>query len=384
LRSVVNGKEQSKILVVDDRAENLIALRALLGSLNHTVVEADSGKEALKVLLNEPIDLVLLDVNMPVMDGFETARLIRQRSPASSLPILFVSAREPSSDDIKRGYALGAVDYIIKPVVPEVLRAKVSALLDLQHRAKLLAVAVEERTVELTALNERAAKLRESIDELESFSYSVSHDLKAPARAIQMFAEALDEEEADKLSPTGKDYLTRIILSSKHLEKLITDVLAYSRMNVEPLAKTTVNVEGTIQEIINHNADFQAPKADIELIRPLQNIRGHAASLTQCLTNLLSNAVKFVRPGTMPHVKLWTESVDDSVRLNLKDNGIGIAPEHQERIFNAFERLNSEYAGTGFGLAIMRKAVERMGGRFGVESRPGEGSLFWIELPKAA
>jgi signal transduction histidine kinase len=212
----------------------------------------------------------------------------------------------------------------------------------------------------------------------------VSHDLKAPVRAIQTFAQFLDEEEASKLSPTGKDYLARIISSSRHLDKLITDVLAYSRMNVEPLAKTTVNVESTIQEIIDQNSDFQAPKAEIELVRPLQNIRGHAASFTQCMTNLLSNAVKFVRPGTTPHVKLWTQSVDDTVRLNLKDNGIGIAPEHQQRIFNAFERLDTEYEGTGFGLAIMRKAVERMGGRFGLESKPGEGSLFWIELPKAA
>src|SRR5436190_6881203 len=196
LRPVVNEKGQSKILIVDDRPENLLALNALLAELKHTVVEANSGKEALKVLLQDKIDLILLDVNMPVMDGFETARVIRQRSPASTLPILFVSAREPTTADMKLGYSLGVVDYIIKPVVPEVLRAKVSALLDLQHRSKLLEKAVQERSSELEMLNERAARLRDSIGELEAFSYSVSHDLRAPVRAIQGFAQLLDEEEA--------------------------------------------------------------------------------------------------------------------------------------------------------------------------------------------
>ena len=366
---------------MDDRRDNLLALNALLAELHHIVVPANSGKDALKILLEDKIDLILLDVNMPVMDGFETARLIRQRSPASSLPILFVSAREPSAADIKHGYSLGAVDYITKPIVPEVLRAKVSALLDLQYRSKLLEKAVQERSAELDSLNERAAMLRESIDELEAFSYSVSHDLRGPVRAIQGFAQALEDEEAARLSDDGKDYLRRIMSSSKRLDQMITDVLAYSRMNVEPLTRGTLDVEHLVRAVIDQNPNLQAPKAKIELQLPLLKAIGHEPSLTQCISNLLSNAVKFVAAGQTPHVKIWTVAVNGAVRLCIKDNGIGIAPEHQKRIFEAFQRLNTDYEGTGFGLAIMRKAVERMGGRFGVESELGKGSLFWIELP---
>lgn len=199
---------------MDDRPENLLALKALLAELNHAVIEANSGKEALTILLREHIDLILLDVNMPVMDGFETARLIRERSPASSLPILFVSAREPSAGDLKQGYSLGAVDYITKPVVADVLRAKVSALLDLQQRSKRLEVTVRERTTELESLSERAARLRDSIDELEAFSYSLSHDMRGPLRAMQGFAQALEDDHGDKLPEERKDYLRRIISSA--------------------------------------------------------------------------------------------------------------------------------------------------------------------------
>jgi two-component system, sensor histidine kinase and response regulator len=383
LSPVRNEKEQSRILIVDDRPENLMALKALLTEPNHTVIEANSGKEALKLLLGETIDLILLDVNMPIMDGFETARLVRQRSPASSLPILFVSAREPSAADTQQGYSLGAVDYITKPIVPEVLRAKVSALLDLQHRSKLLEITVEERSAELQTLNERAARLRESISELEAFSYSVSHDLRGPVRAIQGFAQALNEDEAAKISENGKEYLRRIISSSIRLDKMIMDVLAYSRMNMEPMTRTTLDVEKLVRAITEQNPNFQPPDALIEMQIPLLQVIGDETSLTQCVSNVLSNAVKFVAPGVTPRVTIWTEANDGTVRLSIKDNGLGIAPEHQKRIFEAFERLNTDYEGTGFGLAIMRKAVQRMGGRFGVESASGEGSLFWIELPAA-
>ena len=378
-----NEKEQSKILIVDDRPENLLALTALLAELNHTVVEANSGKEALKVLLQDKIDLILLDVNMPVMDGFETARVIRQRSPASTLPILFVSAREPTTADMKLGYSLGVVDYIIKPIVPEVLRAKVSALLDLQHRSKLLEKAVQERSAELGFLNERAARLRESIEELEAFSYSVSHDLRGPVRAIQMFAHALEEEEAAKLTDTGRDYVRRIMSSSLRLDQMITDVLAYSRINVEPMSRTPLDVEKLVHTVIEQNPNFQPPRAEVEMQLPLLGVVGHESSLTQCISNLVGNAVKFVAPGVLPRVKISTRAVGEKVRLCIQDNGIGIAPEYQKRIFQAFERLNTNYEGTGFGLAIMRRAVERMGGEFGLESQPDRGSLFWIELPKA-
>jgi signal transduction histidine kinase len=380
LRSV-DLKEQSNILVVDDRPENLLALRTVLDDPGRRIFEAQSGKEALRLLLQEEVDLVLLDVNMPVMDGFETAHLIRQRKPAELLPILFISAREPTEADRRQGYALGAIDYLIKPVVPDILRAKVSALLDLQRRATFLETAVQERNAELQSLNERAAKLRDVVDELESFSYSVSHDMRSPLRAIQGFAQILEDDQGNQLSEDGKELVRRIIASSCRLDKMITDVLAYSRMNVTPIAKERVEVEKIVRTIIDHTSELQPRNAEIQIRSPLLNVVGHPSSLTQCISNLLVNAVKFVAPGVRPSVQIWTEAVDAQVRLSIQDNGIGIAPEDQQRIFEAFARLNTAYEGTGFGLAIVRRAVERMGGKFGLESKLGEGSKFWIQLP---
>jgi signal transduction histidine kinase len=379
----VQSKEQSNILIVDDRPENLLALKVIFDGLGYNVVEAESGKDALRLLLQKEFALVLLDVNMPVMDGFETARLIRQRKPADLLPILFISAREPTDADRQQGYSLGAIDYVIKPIVPEILRAKVTALLDLQRRASVLEAAVQERTTALQNLNERAIKLRETISELEAFSYSVSHDMRGPLRAIQGYAQILEEEHGAKLPDDGKRLLGRIIASSKRLDTMITDVLAYSRMNLEPIAKEPIDVEKIVRTIIDHIAELQPPRVEIEIRSPFLNVVGHQASLTQCISNLLSNAVKFVAPGATPRVMIGTEAVDSQVRLWIQDNGIGIAPEHQRRIFDAFDRLSTAYDGTGFGLAIVRRAVERMGGQFGLESEVGKGSKFWIQLPKS-
>jgi PAS domain S-box-containing protein len=231
---------------------------------------------------------------------------------------------------------------------------------------------------------ERTAKLQETISELESFSYTVSHDLRAPLRTMQSYAQILKEEQGDALNSEGTDFLDRIINGSARMDALIQDVLIYSKISRAEIQLHSVDIEALIDAIIEQYPNLQTPKAEIAIERPLPKVIGHEASLTQCLSNLLGNAVKFVGKGTVPKIRIFSEPIGSDVRLCIEDNGIGIEPRHHDRIFGVFERLNAAdiYEGTGIGLAIVRKAIERMGGQVGVESEVGKGSKFWIRLRK--
>lgn len=241
---------------------------------------------------------------------------------------------------------------------------------------------------ELQALNNRleqevaarTAKLTESIEELEGFSYSITHDLRAPLRAMQSFAAILEEEAGPKLGQQERDYLQRIITSSHRMDKLIRDVLAYSRVLRMDLSLEPVDLAGLIRGIVQSYPNFGPSKADIRLEGEFCPVLANEAALTQSVSNFLTNAIKFVPPGVRPKVTIHSELKGERVRVWFKDNGIGIAPEFQDRIFHLFQRLNRDYEGTGIGLSIVRKAVERMGGSVGVESEPGKGSHFWFEL----
>jgi signal transduction histidine kinase len=236
-----------------------------------------------------------------------------------------------------------------------------------------------------TNVRERTARLQESVAELEAFSYSLSHDMRAPLRAIQSFTEIVLEEFGAKIGPEGTSHLNRVISAAVRMDRLIQDVLAFSRVSRQEIALEPVDVEKLVRDILHERPTLQPPKAEITIESPLQRVTGHTASLTQCLTNLLDNAVKFVPRGVTPRVRIRTESVPQAVRIWIEDNGIGIAPEARSRLFGMFQRLHTrnEYEGTGVGLAIVRRAAERMNGRVGVESEPGRGSRFWIELPEA-
>jgi PAS domain S-box-containing protein len=229
---------------------------------------------------------------------------------------------------------------------------------------------------------ERTAKLREVIAELESFSYTVSHDMRAPLRAMVGFATFAIEEAGENLAPSAQDYLQRIVTAANRLDRLIQDVLAYSRVLRSEIRLARVDLEGLIQDVLQQYPGFRSPQLEMELVTPLLPVLAHEASLTQAIANLISNAAKFVSPGTVPHLKIWTEPVEGGVRIWFQDNGIGIEEADRARIFNMFERVHSaqEFEGTGIGLTIVRKAIERMGGTLGVESTVGQGSRFWIQL----
>jgi PAS domain S-box-containing protein len=232
---------------------------------------------------------------------------------------------------------------------------------------------------------ERTKQLRETIGELEGFSYSVSHDMRAPLRAMQGFASFLVDEYSGKLDAQGVHYLHQIKRSAARLDRLIQDVLSYTRILHAKLPMERVDMELLVRDIIDSFLNDRPIKAEIQIQGALPAVMGNDALLAQCVSNLLSNSAKFVSAGTTPQVKISAEAVgNDLVRLWFEDNGIGIAPEDHTRIFRLFERIHPdvEYEGTGIGLTIVRKAIERMGGDVGVESKLGRGSKFWIQLKK--
>jgi len=233
-----------------------------------------------------------------------------------------------------------------------------------------------------TSVAQRTAQLRETVTDLEAFSYSISHDLRAPLRAIQGYSELLEEGLHKHLDPVQIEFFERIRSSTTRMDSLIQDVLTYSRVARAPLQLQPVDLEEVIENVIRDYPGLQKPHAEIELEKPLRWVSGHPAFLSQAVSNLLWNAVKFVPRGKKPRVRVRTVPAYQDVEIWFEDNGIGIAPEHQKRIFGIFQRLNPEktYEGTGIGLAIVQKAVERMGGRVGVESEPGQGSRFWLRL----
>lgn len=234
-------------------------------------------------------------------------------------------------------------------------------------------------------INQRTASLREAIAQMEEFSYSVSHDLRAPIRAMQGYAQTVIEDYGNHLDATGREYLQRVVSSAGRMDRLVQDILTYSRLSRREIELRPVSLGKVIQEVVQQYSGAHSAGAQIEVDSPLATVNGHETWLSQAVSNLLTNALKFVRPGTRPRIHIWNEQRNGHIRLWVEDNGIGIRPEHQSRLFGLFERIHpeKEYEGTGIGLAIVRRALERMGGSVGVESDGTHGSRFWIELPAA-
>jgi PAS domain S-box-containing protein len=241
---------------------------------------------------------------------------------------------------------------------------------------------VRAREILEQTVAERTASLREAVEQMEEFSYSVSHDLRAPLRAMMAYAGVLLEEHGARLDETSRGYLEKIQRSADRMNRLTQDVLLYSRVARTKVQPEVIDLERLVRDIIHQYAYLQPPAAEIEIIARLPQVLGHETTLGQCVANLLNNAVKFVPPGVKPRVRIRSESRGKNTRVWFEDNGIGIKPQHQERIFQMFERVHPEgkYEGTGIGLTIVRKAMEKMGGKAGVESDGENGSRFWIEL----
>jgi signal transduction histidine kinase len=246
---------------------------------------------------------------------------------------------------------------------------------ELQERAAALEKRVAERTAELTATNRQ----------LEAFVYSVAHDLRAPLRAMQGFSELLIEAAGPDLNETARGYAARIDKAAQFMDALVCDLLAFSRIAQRRVELTAVGLQGVVEHVLTRlQPDIAEKHACVTSPGPWPQVLAHEPTLEQVLFNLASNALKFSRPGVAPLLQVRAEEREDFIRVWVEDNGVGIAPEHRDQIFRLFMRLHGEkYAGTGIGLAIVQKGLERMGGRVGVCSGADHGSSFWFELRKA-
>jgi signal transduction histidine kinase len=253
-----------------------------------------------------------------------------------------------------------------------------------RHRAEQERVSRAREEVLETANRELERRVRERTADLERFVHSVTHDLRAPLRAMEGFAHALLEDCGPQLDDMGREYARRIAASASTMDALIRELLDYSRLSREDARPEDLPLAAVLRAALGKlEGEIRQRRASVEIAEPLPAVRAPGGLLLRVVSNLLDNALKFVSPGVAPRVRVGARAEGDRVRLWLADNGIGVPPEHRERIFRVFERLHGveTYPGLGMGLAYVQKAVERMGGAVGMEPEPGGGSRFWVELP---
>lgn len=359
---------EAAILVVDDNAHNLLAMQRLLDGMAVDVVSAASGREALSHLLRREFAVVLLDVQMPEMDGFETARLMRQNKRTSSTPIIFVTAISKEERHVFRGYETGAVDYLFKPLESEIVRGKVRVFLEL-HRQR-------------NELRQAYAALERRNQELHEFASVAAHDLVAPLDKLVAFVQRLRKAIPGDAPSKVEMYLDAIDRSARQMTEFVDALLAYARSGASGGTPAPVDLAAVVREALERlESVVQRSHARVE-VGPMPAVLGDHMALVQVFQNLIANALKF-RGDAPPVVKLGAETDLRSARISVSDNGIGIAPDDHARIFAAFSRLHSRdrYEGSGIGLATCAKLVERQGGRICVESQLGKGSVFYVSLP---
>jgi hypothetical protein len=317
------------------------------------------------------------EISPPVADKLEP---VFRKVLETGEPVLNVQLKQPKSEHHSQICNVELCFYPLKNSTGKVIAISV-IVVDIREREEKLRHYADELEKRVA---ERTATLQESVQSLEGVLYHVAHDLRAPLRAMQGLTTLLLEEYGPGFDEEGRDYANRIAGASSRMDALIRDLLAYGRLGHVELPSSELELEKIVGKALESLRDeITARHAQIDIQRPLPSVRANDVVLQQILWNLLSNALKFVAPGVAPFIRIWAEVGEENIRLHIQDNGIGIKPEHQERIFRVFERLHrpEDYPGTGIGLAIVAKGMERMGGHVGLESNPGEGSRFWIELP---
>jgi two-component system sensor histidine kinase/response regulator len=367
--------ERASILLVDDQEINLRLLEAILRGSGEQLVKARSGPDALKALLDRDFAVVLLDVQMPGMDGFETAQLIRERERTRHTPILFVTAIDKDAEHVRRGYSLGAVDYLFKPLDPDVLRAKVAVFVELW----LMRQAERRAKEELAA---RTRELERSNADLAQFGQIVAHDLQAPLRTVGGYLDLL-VKKCEGIDEKGRRYVDRARGDLDRMNVLVRDLLSYARVRTEAPAFQATDTDAVVRQVVQSlERPIQDAGAVVE-VESLPVVQGDPTQISQLFQNLIDNAVKF-RGKDSIRVRVTAERKPAEWCFRVADNGIGIDPKDQDRVFEPCIRLHArdDYPGTGMGLAICRKVVENHGGAIGIVSEKGRGSTFWFTIPR--
>jgi signal transduction histidine kinase len=404
--------DRVNILLVDDRPENLLALEAILEPLGQELVRANSGPEALRQVLANEFAVMLLDVQMPGMNGFEVAEIIKSRERSRTIPIIFLSAISKEDAYVFKGYSMGAVDYVFKPFNPDVLRSKVAVFVDLfvkqgelQRQGELLRdsqkreLELEHRTSLLEAEARSAAKLSQMNEELHRrqvaleqamgarnrFYASMSHELRTPINAVIGYSTIMLDNIYGPLNVKQKEGLQRTLKAARHLLELVNDVLDLSKIEAGKieLSLQPVMFPSLIEDLfvtVRPLADEYGSTLSLDLQGENFNIVSDPRRVRQILLNLLSNAIKF---GEGKPIQVSCKQLEDkSAEIEVVDKGVGIAQEDISRIFEEFVQVSeSKQPGTGLGLPISRRLAQLLDGSLTVCSKPGEGSAFRLTLP---
>jgi signal transduction histidine kinase len=407
------GPRPPNVLLVDDNPNNLLTLQHILQGLEANLVTAGSGKEALRWLADHEAVVVLLDVAMPDLNGFDTAKMIRLQPRLQHTPIIFVTAHASSGIDQETGYRLGAVDYLVKPLEPHIVCAKVAWFLERERQKQQLEKAIAEREAALAELRQkhelerviaqreaalealhllneeleyrvrqRTADLTAANEELEAFAYSVSHDLRAPLRAIDGFSQVLLEDYHNQLDAYGQKCLQRVRAASQRMAELIDCLLELSRKARVAMVREQVDLSALAQRIV---AELQAaePQRRVECcLAPGLTAQGDPKLLAAVLQNLLDNAWKFTGKTAAARIEFGLTEVEGRRAFFVRDNGAGFDMACAERLFGAFQRLHTpeEFPGIGIGLATVQRIIRRHGGQVWAEGALDQGATISFTL----
>ena len=364
-----------KVLLVDDVPANLFAMRHVLADLDCELQEACSGEEALAQALRRPFAVILLDVQMPGMDGFETASLLRGATETARTPIIFVTAFDSGGESVARGYELGAVDYLFKPVDSHLLRCKVEVFLELDRQRRELDVMDE--------LQRSQAQLERSNRDLEQFVRTISHDLREPLRSVSSHLQLVERRFGTALGEDGARWIGYAVSGAKRMHALIGDLLRFSQVGGTAGPGESADSEAVLDTVLMDLCTCIEDAGAVIEHDALPTVSAHRSEVALVLQNLLANAIRYRGPEP-PRIRIGARVEGEQAVFSVRDNGQGIEERHFEKIFGVFERLDPErLGGTGIGLAIVKRLVERRGGRIWVESSPGEGSTFHFSLPRA-
>ncbi len=360
---------QPNILIVDDRKENLLATEKVLRHLDAGIFKANSGNEALSLMLRHKFALVLLDVQMPEMDGFEVAMLMQQQDSMRGTPIIFITAISKEEKYATQAAEIGAVDYIFKPINSDILRSKVKVYLDLYNQRQQILKLFDG--------------LMQSNEELERFAYVCSHDMQEPVRMMNSYSELLLDRCTGLLDEKGERYLHYITENAKRMQKMIADILTFSRIGREEVMIETVDSAAIVREVMAEYEESIAHSQAKLTYTDLPTLRASPTLLRILLQNLIGNALKFQDGKQPPQVHIEAVRQDDMWEFSVRDNGIGIDPHFYDRVFTIFQRIHrrEEYPGTGIGLSTCQKFIRLCDGDIRFESAPGKGTVFYFTLP---
>ncbi|SKB14853.1 Histidine kinase response regulator hybrid protein [Planktothrix sp. PCC 11201] len=368
---------QGHILIVDDTPDNLRLLSKTLSEQGYEVQCAINGKLALMAVQHQPPDLILLDIKMPEIDGYEVCERLKRQEETAAIPVIFLSALDDVFDKVK-AFTVGGVDYITKPFQIEEVFARIENQLTIRRLQRQL----QDKNLKLEQLNQ---ELQRSNQELEEFAYVVSHDLQQPLQTITGFAELLLALKSEiNLEEEAEEYVSPILEEGIRMQELIQNLLEYSRVGTKKRNFEPTDCQEILRKSLGHLHSAIEESRAIIASETLPTLKGDRIQLGQLFQNLIGNGIKYQRPNIQPKIVISVQEKPEEWLFRVEDNGIGIKPENFDRIFQVFQRLHThqDYPGSGVGLAICKKIVERHQGKIWLESEWGTGTTFYFTLPK--